>query len=294
MTQIFDYTTLWNDKASLFPSITLILAILSLWQKNKIITYILTTTFLISGLITAKFNIIALIFIVILFLLFYFFKKPKNKLIYYLLFIITLVLAIAFLLHIVPGFNNWKIISDVTLSKDSIPFSMFINFDKPMVGLVIYLVYIDESLCFQKKLFNKNAMFWILFCLIFMILLSLKFNYMRFDFKVNNLFFIWAVNNLFLCCVIEELFFRGWLQVFFQDKLQSIKYGSYIAILIAALLFGLIHFRGGYVYILLATIAGIFYGIIYLKTKRIENSIILHFLLNSTHFIGFSYPRLML
>lgn len=43
---------------------------------------------------------------------------------------------------------------------------------------------------------------------------------------------------------------------------------------------------------LFATIAGIAYGYAYVKTKRIETSILVHFNFNLAHFIFFTYPVL--
>lgn len=98
------------------------------------------------------------------------------------------------------------------------------------------------------------------------------------------------MSNLFFCCVAEEGFSRGFL----QHSLSQINscYPSIIAIAVASFFFGLAHYQGGIYYILLATIAGIFYGWVYHVTKRIEASIITHFLLNLTHLLLFTYPAL--
>jgi membrane protease YdiL (CAAX protease family) len=44
--------------------------------------------------------------------------------------------------------------------------------------------------------------------------------------------------------------------------------------------------------VLLATIAGLFYGAAYLRTRRIEGAILTHFALNAAHFLAFTYPAL--
>jgi membrane protease YdiL (CAAX protease family) len=62
---------------------------------------------------------------------------------------------------------------------------------------------------------------------------------------------------------------------------------------ISSLLFGLDHYEGGLTYILLATIAGLFYGHTYWKTTKIETSISVHFSFNLTHFLFFSYPSMI-
>jgi membrane protease YdiL (CAAX protease family) len=59
---------------------------------------------------------------------------------------------------------------------------------------------------------------------------------------------------------------------------------KWLPIAISSLLFGLEHYEGGLTYILLAAIAGLFYGYTYWNTKKIETSILLHFVFNLTHF----------
>ena len=50
------------------------------------------------------------------------------------------------------------------------------------------------------------------------------------------------------------------------------------------------HLAGGITYVLLATVAGIGYGTAYHLTGRVEAGIVVHFLLNLSHLVLFSYP----
>jgi membrane protease YdiL (CAAX protease family) len=63
---------------------------------------------------------------------------------------------------------------------------------------------------------------------------------------------------------------------------------------VSSLLFGLAHFGGGFEYIFLAFIAGLFYGAVYLKTNKIESAILLHFFINFAHLLLLSYPYALL
>jgi membrane protease YdiL (CAAX protease family) len=58
-------------------------------------------------------------------------------------------------------------------------------------------------------------------------------------------------------------------------------------------LFGVAHFGGGWSYVALATAAGLGYGLIYHRTKSIEMAMLAHFGLNATHFLLFTYPRVL-
>jgi len=75
---------------------------------------------------------------------------------------------------------------------------------------------------------------------------------------------------------IEELAFRG----IFLNILIKITKNDKISLVISSILFGLIHWDNTPVpdwrYILLATIAGIFYGLSYLKKRKLLPAILLH------------------
>ena len=79
--------------------------------------------------------------------------------------------------------------------------------------------------------------------------------------------------------VLEELFFRAWVQNLLERRI-----GRHAALLIASILFGLSHFNKRNVgsahfnwrYVLLATIAGIFYGRAWREQRRVPASAITH------------------
>jgi len=85
----------------------------------------------------------------------------------------------------------------------------------------------------------------------------------------------WAGIFVFVA-VPEELFFRAWVQ-----NLLERRVGRWAALIIASVLFGLSHFNKRSVhfnwrYVLLATIAGIFYGRAWRKSRRVPASSITH------------------
>lgn len=82
--------------------------------------------------------------------------------------------------------------------------------------------------------------------------------------------------TFFLVAVPEELFFRGWLQNLLERRM-----GRTPALLLTAVLFGLSHFNKRAVhfnwrYVLLAAIAGIFYGRAWRDRRRVGASAITH------------------
>ena len=76
--------------------------------------------------------------------------------------------------------------------------------------------------------------------------------------------------------VLEELFFRAWVQNLLERRI-----GRMPALVIASILFGLSHFNKrsphfNWRYVLLATIAGIFYGRAWRQDRRVPASAITH------------------
>lgn len=85
----------------------------------------------------------------------------------------------------------------------------------------------------------------------------------------------WAGIFIFVA-IPEELFFRAWVQNFLERRV-----GRYAALVIASILFGLSHFNKrsahfNWRYVLLATIAGIFYGRAWRENRRVPASTITH------------------
>jgi uncharacterized protein len=84
------------------------------------------------------------------------------------------------------------------------------------------------------------------------------------------------VFTFFFIAVPEELFFRGWMQ-----NLLERRVGPSRALLITTVLFGLSHFNKrttmfNWRYVLLATLAGIFYGLAWRQERRVGASAITH------------------
>jgi len=85
----------------------------------------------------------------------------------------------------------------------------------------------------------------------------------------------WLI-TFFFVALPEEFFFRGLLQNLLERRLSSSRY----ALLIASVIFGLSHFNKplpfNWRYVILATIAGLFYGRAWLDRRRLATSAITH------------------
>ncbi len=197
-------------------------------------------------------------------------------------------MVLAMMTHKLPGFYNPLAIDQLKLSEFSKPFSMYLNFDKCIAALIIFAF---SGLVKAEKLPNKTALIQTLkilvFCVVVIIAPALLIGYVKLDIKLPSILWIWMTNNLLFVCFAEEVLFRGIIQ---KRLISDLKLNPYFAISIASVLFGLAHFKGGIGYIILAAICGLFYGYAYHKTNRILCSMLVHFGLNLTHLIFFTYP----
>ncbi len=197
-------------------------------------------------------------------------------------------MTVAAYLHWLPGFFNLKVIDQLRLSPDSIPFTMYLNFDKAMAGLLLSAFFLRVS---EKRGLRRADLLLVVNTLGTLVLvllpISLALGYVKVDFKLPSETGLWALNNLLFVCMAEEALFRGAI----QGSLTS-KIGSRWAILVGALLFGAAHFKGGMAYVALASVAGLFYGYAYARSERLLAPMLVHFGLNLVHFLVFSYPAL--
>ena len=261
-------------------------------NKIKILLWsILLLMSLIFALIYKIVEIGAALYLVGLMIACHMTKTPNyNIYIRYLFAFIVIAMVIALFLHKVPFFNNPLVFDQFFKSAGSAGYTKYWNYDKAVSGLILLAFFGD--LCSSRKEFINNAkkiMPISIITIAVSIALAVMFGYMVWDVSFTTAYFAWAWANLFFTCVSEEMLFRG----FVQKHLLKIAKNEYIrlgVVIFAGILFGLAHFAGGTTYIILASVAGIGYGLTYYKTGKIEFAILTHFLLNSIHFIFFSYP----
>ena len=203
--------------------------------------------------------------------------------------------ALSFLLffHRIPGFSNIKVFENLQICETCAPFTMYLNTEGSLIAFV--LISMTIPLAHSEKdwgLIFKTSLAYLSACILVLILGALSLGYVKFEPKFPPQTFLFALNNLILVCIAEEAFFRGYIQKHLTNFCDRNSYPKYLAIIGASVLFGLRHFNSGVPMILLSPLAGLFYGAAYMKTNRLETSILVHFGLNITHFLFFSYPFL--
>lgn len=208
---------------------------------------------------------------------------------------ISVALAFAVGSGLTPGFSDVVLISGIHASSDAPEVRLTARFNVAAAGLVLLLVYCRRSENLAEIIGSIRSVLPItILTTLVVLLLGCLVGFVRPDIKLPSFTAIYLFRTVFWTCVLEEGFFRGVI----QERLASSKFLSqrprmwWLPIAASSILFGLAHMRGGWTYVGLATLAGIGYGVAYAKTRRIESSIFTHFILNTAHFIGFTYPYL--
>ncbi len=191
--------------------------------------------------------------------------------------------------HLFPWVNNVLVAKNILIGKKGIPWNLYVNHDKALVFFIILFVKYNQSK--DYKINYKYCAAAMILGVMSIIFLSLSAGFIRYDFKIDPILWPWALNNLLMVCVPEEIFFRLFLyEMFIKINILN-KYGNWLALFVSSLLFGMFHYSGGIIYVLLAFCAGILYCLLYIYSGKIQISMLGHFILNLIHFIFFSYPR---
>ncbi|MGD2169741.1 MAG: CPBP family intramembrane metalloprotease [Chlamydiota bacterium] len=268
-----------------------IASIISLWLPVYRYTWIISYFFAFCfGLLSDHIKLTSLLPIAILAIASFKARQDEKKVSIYDLLI--LLIGVGMTLHVFKGFNNWIMIEKYSISDDALPFTMRFAFDKATLGifLLAFIISLNKDFFGLKKIVLNVLLFTSILCLI-LFPISTHFHFAKFDPKFPAISLQWILNNLFIVSVSEEVFFRGFLQA----KLSTVfnfRFGSFFALIVASTVFGLCHYSGGGLYIVLASFSGMIYGLSFLVSQRIEAAILTHFSLNAVHFFLFTYPAL--
>ena len=203
----------------------------------------------------------------------------------------VVILALALATHQIPGIHNVLALDAVSVSASSADYTLYWNYDKGFAGILLYSVCVQpqEGTQWRRAIAVTGTVAVLTMTLVGAV--ATAAGYIAWDPKWSAILGAWVPANLLLTCVAEESFFRGLLQrrlgTFLQGRVSA---PALTALLACAVAFGLAHFAGGTTYVLLATVAGIGYGTAYHFTGRVEAGIVVHFLLNLSHLVLFSYP----
>ncbi|EEX36362.1 CPBP family intramembrane glutamic endopeptidase [Vibrio metschnikovii] len=270
---------------SLWIWIPLLLAVIVGFQKRLLLTFSLLALSLVGAWFTERLSSLAFLYVSLGLILAYYTPSLAKR--WQTVAQCTLLVWCGLLLlHIIPGFENPKVLDGVLAGPNSVPFNLYLNLDKPMVFFALLLAY-PTLLGHQQRIPWRQVVLLSL-PLFSLLLLAWGFGAIKPELTLPTWWWLFALNNALLTCVAEEAFFRGYLQQKITDK-----WGFSLGIIIASSLFGLAHLAGGVTLALFATLAGAFYGAIYYCSGRLWVAVLLHFLFNFIHLIFFTYPVAM-
>ena len=176
---------------------------------------------------------------------------------------VVLVAAAALMAHAMPGFANPRVIDAVRFTPDAVPFSLYVNFDKTLLALgLLGLAHARIASAREgRRVFVEVAKVAPLTIAV-VLAGSFALGYVRWEPKLPAEAPLWLAVNLLFTCTAEEALFRGFVQGGVRRAWVKVRGGNWLALAVAAVLFGLAHAAGGLKYVPLATVAGAGLGLV--------------------------------
>jgi hypothetical protein len=246
----------------------------------------------ITGIMSLEALAITLVYLALNWL---YFKVDTSLLIKILTWIAIFIIAYFLASNWVVGFKSWKLISEEIISEGAEPYNLVLHFDAIIASMGILLfAFAPIRRLSQYKLVALKILPVVVVIIISLALFALGFNVVKVSPKVPDFWLIWLFSNLIITCVVEETIFRLFLQNTLSYILMSYRFRAFVSILVSSLFYAIYYTpipMFSYITLLLLSSC---YGYVYHVTKRIEASIILHFIVNSIHFFFFTYPQLQI
>lgn len=122
-----------------------------------------------------------------------------------------IVLALGLAMHWLPGFYNGRAIAPQRFTADSVPFSMYLNQDKPLIGFwLLACPWIVARRSLRLSIY-ATAMALTLTA-IAALGGALLLGIISWAPKWPDQAWLWVLNNLLLVTLVEEALFRGYIQ----------------------------------------------------------------------------------
>jgi hypothetical protein len=282
------------------PFLLLLAAVLGLWL-HRLVWITALVLAVAAGYYTGALVGLAALWIAIAALLAWSYARARarattlgGQILRWMLALVFFIFAIALFLPALPGFVRVVLVAPQALSPGAEPYGISVGFPKVVTGILI-LGLINPAVARSWKELGAvlaRALPVLLFTTVCVSVFAVAAGYTAFAPHWTELFLLWAPINLFFTCLAEEALFRGFVQQELAKGRAQSAWLPGLALVIAAVLFGLAHFKGGATYVAAGIIAGLGYGWAWQRTQRIEAAMAVHFGVNAAHFLLFVYPRL--
>lgn len=256
-------------------------------QFNKKLSIALLMTTIVVAACSQTIDRDAVIFLTFLGVVAYVYHKFNDRKLRIIFEVLLLLTSFVLMLHLVPGFNNLRVLDGVRMGPESTPLTMYYNFDKALVPFILFIC--------LKSLFTTDAcqlarpLYWVILIASVPVLLivAVASGGLKVELHHPEWLLQFVLGNLFFVSLAEEALFRGYL----QQRLSSMMH-PLVALVIASLLFGGLHYAGGILMVIFASLAGLIYGLAWMLSGRLWVAVFFHFGLNLFHLLFFTYPSL--
>ena len=124
--------------------------------------------------------------------------------------VVLILWAIALTLHLIPGFNNLKVLDQALAGPASVPFNMYLNLDKPL--LLFGLLLACPMLLGKGGAIRWRPLALLLLPLGALLVIAWQLGALKPEVGLPHWWWLFALNNLLFTCVAEEALFRGAIQ----------------------------------------------------------------------------------
>ncbi len=194
----------------------------------------------------------------------------------------SLLASLVLIAQLLPGFTPRVLWPALQLSSDAPPYRLRLAWESLLVASTLLAIWDNDS---RPRRRWPVLVACALSTLLGVPLLALALDVVDWQPKWPVFLPLWLVLNLCVTSLSEELIFRGWLQ-----SALIRRWGAATGITLAALLFGAAHLPFSAGFAVVATLAGLGYGLLFHLGARLWMVVLLHGMVNLLHLLLLSYP----
>jgi uncharacterized protein len=152
---------------------------------------------------------------------------------------LLLLVSVGLMLHLIPGFNNLRVLDAIRIGPENAPFTMYYNFDKALVPFVLLICL--KTLFTTDTRPHTEPWYWLVLIVAVpaLLMMAVTLNGLKVELHHPEWLLQFTLANIFFVSLAEEALFRGYI----QQRLSSVMHPA-MALIIVSLLFGACIMRG--------------------------------------------------